>query len=167
MIGLLFLGLVGLWILAALMLSRWIGARVAGGRWRKPVAVASFIALLVLLLADEIIGGFQFRALCDREAKLVFNVDPASLKGKTVRASADPLDKKVRGTLVRITYTHSIYRDAEGGKELMSYTAYRAKGGWLIRALSFDDNMTPLTFKSSCNPLTSVNIGFKSVQHAQ
>jgi hypothetical protein len=167
MIGLLFLGLVGLWIWAALKLSRGIGARVAGGRWRKPVAFASFVALLVLPVADEIVGGFQFRALCDKDAKLVFNVDPASLKDKTVLAFTDPSDKEVGGTLVRITYTRSIYRDAESGKELMSFIAYRAKGGLFIRSLSFDDNVTPLAFKSSCNPLTSVSIGFKSVQHAE
>jgi hypothetical protein len=167
MTGLISLAIVGLWVWLAFKLSRFISGRVAQGRWAKPLTALLFLVLLPMPVIDEIIGGFQFRALCDKNAKLVFNVDPASLKGKTVHAFADPLDKQVGGTLVRITYTRSIYRDTEGGKELMSFTAYRAKGGWLIRALSFDDNMMPLTFKSSCNPLTSVSIGFKSVQHAE
>jgi hypothetical protein len=161
MIGLLFFGLVGLWIWAALKLSRWIGERVAGGRWRKPIAVVCFVALLVLPLADEIIGGFQFRALCDKDAKLAFYVDPASLKGKTVRAVADPLNQQVEGLLVKVLRSHSRYYDLSDGKELLSYTEYAARGGVLIRTLTGDASFAPMTFKSSCSPLPKTDFGFK------
>jgi hypothetical protein len=161
MIGLLFLGLVGLWIWAVLKLSRWIGARVAGGRWRRPVAVVSLIALMVMPVADEIVGGFQFRALCDNDAKLAFYVDPASLKGKTVRAVADPLNQQVEGLLVKVLRSHSRYYDASDGKELLSYTRYDASGGLLIRTLTTDASIAPLTFKSSCSPLPQTDFGFK------
>jgi hypothetical protein len=162
MIGLLFLGLVGIWIWVAVTLSRWIGARVPGERWRKPAATASFVALLVLPVADEIIGGFQFRALCDNEAKLVFNVDLASLKGKTVRSVANPSNKPVDGSFIRINRSHYRYYDADDGKELLSYTEFYARGGLLARALSGQSGITPLTFGfSTCSPLPQSDLGFK------
>jgi hypothetical protein len=165
MIGLLFLGLIGLWIWMAAKLSRWIGGRVAGGRWRKPIAAVFFVSLLVLPLADEIVGGFQFRALCKEKAVLKLNVDEASLKGKTARDVVEPFNKDVEGTAVTISYSHYSYRDVEDGKELLNFAIFRAKGGWLVRTLSGQSDMTPLTFnRSTCSPLPQTDFGLKLIK---
>ena len=167
MVGLIFLAIVGLWVWLAFKASKAVSSRITPGRWRRPVTVLLFLVLLPLPVLDEIIGGFQFRALCEKNAKLKFNVDPATLKDKSVRAYAKPSHEIVGGTLVEITHSHEIYRDAEGGQDLLSFDSYRAKGGLLIRLLSMDDNMMPMTFTSSCDPLTKATFELKSIQHGE
>jgi hypothetical protein len=162
MSGLIFLAIVGLWVWLAFKLSRFISGRLVQGRWAKPLTALLFLVLLPLPIIDEIIGGFQFRALCDRDAKLVFNVDPASLKGKTVRSVADPLNRSVEGSFVRIHQSNYRYYDADDGRELLRYTEFYAKGGLLTRALSGQSDITPLTFGfSTCTPLPQTDLGFK------
>lgn len=167
MIGLVFWALLGLWLWVAFKLSRWVAARAAPVRWRTPVTALAFVALHVLLLADEIVAGFQFRALCAKNAVLVLNVDAASLKGKTIRSAADPSNKDVAGTPVRIYYSHFSYRDVENDKELLNYTEYYAEGGWLIRTLSFSSGIAPLTFQATCSPLPQTGFGFKFAKNTQ
>lgn len=161
MAGLIVWAIFGLWVWFVVKTSKAIGTRITPGRWRRPVTVLLFLMLLPLPVLDEIIGGFQFRALCEKNAKLKFNVDPATLKGKTIRSIADPLNRDVEGTLVRIYYSHFSYRDVESDKELLNYTEYYAKGGLLVRTLSFDSNITPMTFTFTCSPLPQTDFGFK------
>lgn len=167
MAGLIVWSIFGLWVWFVVKTSNVLSSWITPGRWRWPIAALLFAVLLPFPVLDEIIGGFQFRALCEKNAKLTFNVDPATLKGKSVRGYAKPLDETIGGTLVRITHTHEIYRDADGGQDLLSLDSYRAKGGLLIRLLSMENNMTPMTFTSSCNPLTKITLGLKSVQHGE
>jgi hypothetical protein len=165
MTGLLVLALFGLWVWAVFKLSRWIGGQVQGGRWRWPIAALVFLVFLPLPILDEIIGGFQFRALCKEKAVLTLNVDEASLKGKTVRDVVEPFNKDIAGTAVRISYSHYSYRDVEDGKELLNFAIFRAKGGWLVRTLSGQSDMTPLTFnRSTCSPLPKTDFGLKLTQ---
>jgi hypothetical protein len=165
MSGLIFLAIVGLWVWLAFKLSRFISSRLVQGRWAKPLTALLFLVLLPLPVIDEIIGGFQFRALCDKDAKLVFNVDPASLKGKTVRDVVEPYNKDVEGTAVRISYSHYSYRNVEDGKELLNFSIFRAKSGWLVQTLSGQNDMTPLTFnRSTCSPLPQTDFGLKLTQ---
>jgi hypothetical protein len=162
MSGLIFLAVVGLWGWLAFKLSRFISGRLAQGRWAKPLTALLFLVLLPLPVIDEIIGGFQFRALCKEKAVLTLNVDEASLKGKTVSTLAEPSNQAVENTAVGIYYSHYSYRDVEDGKELLNFTEIRATGGWLVRALTGQRDITPLTFnQSSCTPLPQTSFGFK------
>jgi hypothetical protein len=93
--------------------------------------------------------------------EVAFYVDPADLKGKTVRAVADPLNQQVEGLVVKVLRSHSRYYDSSDGKELLSYTEYAASGGVLIRTLTGDASFAPMTFQSSCSPLPKTDFGFK------
>ena len=149
MIGIIFLAIIGLWIWADVRITRWLLRRVSSRILHHFLAIIVFVTLLVLPVADEIIGGFQLRALCEKNA--VLNVNAAKIIGKEVRVSTDPANNVVGGTMVRILYSRSSYRDADTNEELASYGYYVANGGWLIRTLSTDKYVTPLTFPSSCS----------------
>ncbi len=148
MIGLLFLAAIGLWIWAAIQLTRLLLRNVSSRNWRRVIAPVIFGALIVLPVADEIIGGFQLRTLCKTNA--VLKVDAEKIRGKKVRVSTDPANKEMDGTSVRIRYSRSFYHDAETNEELASSGRYVANGGWLIRTISTDNYIVPLTFPSTC-----------------
>jgi hypothetical protein len=165
MSGLFLIAIGGLWVWLLFKLSRFIGNAIARGRWAMPMTSLVFLVLLPLPVLDEIIGGFQFRALCKEKAVLKLNVDEASLKGKTVRDVVEPFNKDVEGTAVGISYSHYSYRDVADGKELLNFAIFRAKGGWLVRTLSGQSDMTPLTFNhSTCSPLPQTDFGLKLTQ---
>ena len=159
MIGILFLTVVGCWVWASVQLTRFLLRKISSRNWRLVVAPVSFVALLILPVADEIVGGFQLRALCKKNA--VFKVEAEKIRGKTVRSVVDPSNKDVEGTPIRIYFSHFSYRDAQTEEELASYTRYVAEGGWLIRTLSTDGHIKPLTFESTCDPTPSTDYGFK------
>ena len=83
------------------------------------------------------------------------------IRGRTIRSVANPLNKDVEGSPIRIYYSHVSYRDIETDEELANYTWYVAEGGWLIRMLSMDKHIKPLTFESTCNPTPSTDYGYK------
>lgn len=161
MIGLLFLGVVALWLFTARWLAKRATRRLAQGKLRMAVVLALTAVLIALPLSDEIIGGFQLSALCKKNA--VFKVDAERIRGKTVRSVADPSNEDVKGTPIRIYYSHLSYRDIDTNEELASYTRYVAEGGWLIRMLSMDDHIKPLTFESTCDPTPSTEYGLRVV----
>ncbi len=148
MIGLLFLAVLGFFVWACVLLTKLVLRKIPSRNWRRVIGPIVFVALLVLPIVDEIIGGFQLRALCQKNAML--KVDAEKIKGKKVRVSTDPANKEVDGTSVRILYSRSSYRDVDTNEELASSGRYVATGGWLIRTLSTDNYIVPLTFSSTC-----------------
>jgi hypothetical protein len=69
-----------------------------------------------------------------------------------VRVVADPVNKDVDSSPIRIYYSRESYRDVETNEELASYTWYVAKGGWLMRTLAMTNGISPLTIHpSSCS----------------
>lgn len=162
MIGLLFWTFIALWFVAAIWLARRIAKRMPQGIPRV-AAIWSFTALFIALpLADEIIGGFQFRSLCAKNT--VPTVDAERTRGRKVRVKTNPANKEVDGTWVRILYSHSSYLDADTNEVLFGSHRYVANGGWLIRALSTDNHMTPLTFESTCDTTPSTDLGLEFVR---
>jgi hypothetical protein len=147
-IGLLFLGLLAVWFMTALWLAMKATRRMRPGKLRTSVVCVITLILVTIPLTDEIIGGLQFKALCDKNA--VRKVDVEKTKGKKIRVSTDPANKEVDGTSVRILYSRSSYRDVETNEELASSGRYVANGGWLIRTISTDNHIAPLTFRSTC-----------------
>jgi len=147
MIGLLFWAFLVLWVLAAIWLARRIARTVPQGTARI-AAIGALTALFVALpVADEIIGGFQFRSLCAKNA--VLNIDAEKISGKTVRLVIDPSNSDVADTAIQIRFSRLSFRDTNTNEELASYFRYTAQGGRLIRVLAGGHEITPLTVHPS------------------
>lgn len=105
--------------------------------------------LFFLPLIDEIVGAFQFDALCKKLAVQI--VDEENARDKSVVFVSEPTIFASR-TAVRIRIEPNIYRDVITDKVLVSYNTLHANGGWLIRALGISNNNSPLLFSSGCSP---------------
>ena len=151
MTGLLLLAVVGLWVWACVAITREALRRVPSQPLRWLVAPTLFSALLILPLADEIVGGFQFRALCKKGA--VLRIDAEKAKGRTVRVVIQPSNEVVPGQALRTLHTHFSYRIVDSEVEIARYDTYVVNGGWFIRALGISNNNSPLTIGSpACSP---------------
>jgi len=151
MTGLLFLAVVFLLILLDLAIATWISRRFVSRRYWKYSTLVIFLCLLPLPVADEIIGGFQFRALCKEGAQL--KIDAEAIRGKAVYVTIDPSNEYLQGTAIPIQRSHFSYRDTSTDKEYANFDIYDVKGGRFIRALGIFENNAPLTMGfSSCSP---------------
>lgn len=150
MTGLLLLAVVGLWVWACVAITRAALRRVPSPPWRWLVAPTLFTALLILPVVDEIVGGFQFRALCEKGAVLQLGVKKPA--GRITRYVGDPIDADVSGTAIPILRSHIEYHDVATGELVASHDRYVAKGGFFVRLLGISENNSPLTIGApSCS----------------
>jgi hypothetical protein len=149
MIGFLFLLIVLVWVLALWGLAKLLTRKVRSVLIRLAVHAAVVLLGLIAPLADEFVGKAQFKELCRHKSEV--HVAASDLVGRRVSFIADPVDQPVPGLAVGVLHTRASYRDSESGKELASSDRYVASGGWLIRTLSGDRNIVPLTFSSTCD----------------
>jgi hypothetical protein len=161
MVAFVLIGLFIVWFFIARWLARMLTRSVNNEVVRRLLAGLTVMFLLILPLADEIVGGFQFRALCRENA--VLKVDAEKIKGKTIRVVIDPANKDVDNTAIRIYFSHLSYLDVVTNEELASYSWYVAKGGMLIRALAMGHEMPPMTFSPSCSGSLPESYGFKLI----
>ena len=70
MAGLLSIALLVGWLAVAVWIAKQITATVKNSLLRTALAIPLIAILVMLPVADEIIGGFQFRALCRENAVL-------------------------------------------------------------------------------------------------
>lgn len=153
MTGLFLLAVVGLWVWIAFKLSRRISAfaRLGSGKGRLLV----FVALMLLPLTDEIVGGTQFRVLCFNNAS-EFRLGVADPEGRTTRVTIDPSNEWLRGTAIPIRHSRYYYHDVNTGELVVEFDRYVAKGGLFIRALGISENDSPLTIgRPACSPQSS------------
>lgn len=150
MTGLLVLALFGLWLWAVVKFSRWIGGQVTGGRWRWPVTAVLFVVLVPLPVLDELIANHQLDSLCRENA--VMKIDETKIKGRSVRYSAEPLNRKVSGVAIPVTFTRGMFRDGETNAVLGTHSRYVAKGGIFIRAMGASESDSPMFARSGCAP---------------
>lgn len=150
MAGLLSIALLVGWFIAAVWLARRLTSRLKNGLLRAVLMTLAVVVLVALPVADEIIGGFQFRALCRDNAEL--KIDAEKIKGKTIQVVVDPANQDVDNTPIRIYYSRFSYRDVNSNEELATYSRYVAVSGWLVRALAMGNTFPPLTIHpSTCN----------------
>ena len=149
MIGLLALALLALWACAALAISVWISLRFKSSSRRPLIVLLAFTGLLPLPVVDEIIGGFQYRALCAEHAS-EFRLGRVDPKGKRVRLTIDPSNRYVAGTIIPIRHTREVYREVVSGEEVVSLDRYVASGGILMRTIGFGSPI--LISDSTCSP---------------
>jgi hypothetical protein len=160
MAGLLLIGILVAWLVAAGTIAAWITSRVRSAAWRFVLAPVVFVSLLALPFIDEIIGKYQLRALCEEGA--IPRYDEVRVRGKSVNLRRIPhphvpkvLDVPTRTVRAWIPILEQdiSWVDSQSGDVLISYKAYEAKGGWLIRALGISQTNAPLTFEPAwCRP---------------
>lgn len=157
MIGLMFLAGIGVWIVAAVYLSKW-AFNSLNPKWREPhVRRLFFVVLLILPIADEIIGRWQFHRLCEREAVVWLSPDWKEVK-KATRKSLP--QEEVNGTIFRVSKTVVEYSDHITGKTFLRTYHFSTHGGFLLDRLGLGLD-TAARFchpKSSDDVLQQVNI---------
>lgn len=145
MTGLFLIVVVFAWLVAVVFLTSWLMKRVS--IMQKPVRMAVALLIFVLLLplpvADEIIGGYQFRELCRQGA--VLRIDAEKAKGRTVKVVIEPSNEILPRTAITIYHSHLSFQDFKTGEEIASYDTYVAKGGWFIRMLGISGGNAPIT----------------------
>lgn len=132
MIGILFLMGIGLWLVAAALLSkrmpRWVGIT----KYTTAASLLFFPLVLTAPIADELIGRWQFYRLCDREA--VVTLSPEWEKVKRARRVSLPRSD-VTGAVIRIYSQGSEYVDIDTGKTFMTHPHFYTYGGFLFDRL--------------------------------
>jgi hypothetical protein len=134
MTGIFFFGILIAWFFAAKWLASKATQRMAFGEPRFLARVFLTVAIVIAPVADEIVGGFQFRALCAKNDAL--QTDSSRIEGKTVRPVVNPSRREIQSHAIKIYHTHVSYRDIESNEELASYSDYEAGKGLLKRALA-------------------------------
>ncbi|MGB8598829.1 MAG: hypothetical protein WCD07_03220 [Burkholderiales bacterium] len=147
MTGILLIGVVVAWLMAAIVMGAKIADKLNPPWLRTPAALLLMAILIPLPVVDEIIGGWQFKALCEKndikEAELV------RAKGMTLSSkSIGP--EKVEGTLLKIMAIKRSFQDPATSEKIVEFVDYTAEGGWLIRSLGISETKSPLIFGKSC-----------------
>lgn len=148
MSGILLIGMVLLWIWAAVAIGQMLTSKLKDSWIKSLVTFLVTSVLIPLPVADEIIGGFQFRALCNGEAVITYNKEKAY--GKTVHLKkVDRFDLPKMVLPVR----KEIWKYAEhiSDEDLISYVDFYSDGGWLSRAINFNNVHRPYTFLGVCS----------------
>jgi hypothetical protein len=149
MTGILLLFGVALWAYACWKAAAALGRRMRRSAWRLPAVATIFVVLVLLPVADEIVGGFQFRSLC---AGAVAHVEVRDVAGRVARYRGDPIDARLPGTAIPILYSHIEYSDVKTGELIARYDRFIAKGGLLVRTLRLSESNSPLTMgRSDCS----------------
>jgi len=151
MSGLIALVVLFIWGFICYQLSKLLMKKIA-----SPIAKNFGIGFLLLLffllpVADDIIGGFQFRSLCKEDARMF--IDEGKAKGTTVYFVGN--DVELFGYILPITKKTWSYKDAHTKEVVISWNEYRAKGGWLSHVIGFPQGNPPYTFNGVCYPVDS------------
>jgi len=161
MSGLLLLFVFGLWVVFVTWLTKSLIRAMQPGLFKRIVHLMLFSMLLIVPVADDIVGGFQFRALCRQGYPPVY--DEAKARDKTVKLKEVPvrilnqkpyLDiprKYIDYTIIPIREDSWEYVDHITGETLLSWKEYHAKGGWLSRVTGFPQDSPPYTFNGVCS----------------
>lgn len=128
MIGLLFILGFGLWLVAAIYLTkripRWLGVT----KHLTATSVLLFPVVLAAPVADELIGRWQFHRLCEREAVVTLSPDWEKVKRARER---DIPSVTLNGYFIRIRSQRMEYFDIDTGKNFLINQAFHAYGGFL------------------------------------
>lgn len=157
MIGLMFLVGIAVWLVVVSYLSKWMVGLLHPKWGNTPVRALFFVVLLILPIADEAIGRWQFNQLCEREAVVWLSPDWKEVK-KATRKSLP--QEEVNGTIFRVSKTVVEYSDSITGKTFLRTYHFSTHGGFLLDSLGLGlDTAARLCHpKSSDDVLQQVNI---------
>lgn len=130
MAGLIFFSTLALCLWGCVRLAGALGNLVPNPAWSRKVQVGTLMALLASPFADEVVGKYQFEALC--KANGIESVDVSRARGKRAKVHYGERHL-VAGTMVPIQVDDVTFRDADSGGTLFHYKDYHATGGWLMR----------------------------------
>ena len=142
MMGIALLAFATVWLAAVVAIAAFVARRVSVGAWRIPVGLVLAIALFPLPLIDDIIGGIQFRKLCEGNQSIYIL---PNAKGRSVYLADVPI-QEVKGLLVRVTSTEWRYVDVNTNETVVRYNTLTAGRGF------FRLGEAPLTFSPWCEP---------------
>ena len=148
MSGLILLLTLALCIWAGVWLVRFVGRKVPNPKWKAPVMVGLSLTLLTAPFVDEVIGMYQFEALC--KANGIESADVSKARGKRVRLEVGP-PAQLNGTITPGKVRDWYYKDAGNNDVLIHHKSYSTPGGWLVRytPLSMGSNH-PMLFQGGC-----------------
>ena len=148
MSGLILLFILCVWGAASFFLAKFIAKPIKNDGIQTGAIITLAALLFVAPVTDDIIGGFQFRALCSESA--IITIDEEKARGKSVLG--DSKNIALTSYILPINNRHAIYRDIDTKEVLLSWNEYRAKGGWLSRLIGFPQGSPPYTFNGVCYP---------------
>ena len=150
MTGFLLIATLALWTIAAWLASGWVVKSLRANWLKVCTRLLVFSGLMICLVVDEIVGGLQFKSLCEREA--VLKVSAEKVRGRTLKQislQSFPVD-----TILRIEQWRNSFVDATSGEEMASFSWLRTSGGWFIRTLGISEGDAPLLIHpSTCWPV--------------
>lgn len=147
MSGIILLLVLAAWVYVAKKLSRFFVREMHAGTKKNAVTIVLFVLLFIAPVADEIAGGFQFRALCTPENMLVY--DESKVRNKKV-VTKESIVKTIN-KIIPIRELTREWLDPANGQVLITHKMYHAKGGWLSRTIGFPQGSPPYTFNGSCS----------------
>jgi hypothetical protein len=151
--GLLILAILVGWFYLVKTISSAVVDKMAEGFKKTLVLSLTFIILLSAPVMDEIIGGFQFRALCAEQNIVIYDED--KLKNNVLIVS--PVSSVTTDEyLVSLRQTDMGGRDAKTGELLLQYTKNKANGGWISRLMGRTSQ--PITFNRVCGIKDELNL---------
>jgi hypothetical protein len=145
--GLILLFILCAWGYASYSLAILIAQPIKNPEIKTGVNIALLVLIFIAPVADDIIGGFQFRALCSESAVLV--VDEERARGKTV-TSQNIESKKHDEYFVPIVESYESYKAVGSNETIISWNVFRAQGGLLSRSLGLFQSSKPYTFTGVC-----------------
>jgi hypothetical protein len=148
MSGLILLFVLGVWFFIAKKLTSFLTTKMQVSTLKKATQVLLFAMILVAPVADEIVGGFQFRALCEREAVAIYDKD--KLYGKTVHQQSANVTY-FTNTILPSYKQLWVYADDTTNQEVISYADLHSDGGWLSRWIDFNSVHSPYSFIGHCS----------------
>lgn len=149
------LAAIATWCLLAFFVATAITRRMPTTSWRRPASVLVFALVFFLPVLDEIIGRFQFVAICRENSMIKVRAEQA--RGRTVHALSAKFEK-VGGTVVPVVIRQMRFVDVRTGEVIVSFRQLTAYSGLLAQAIGFPGGGVPLTFDGSCSPAARGNL---------
>ncbi len=143
MSGIILLVVLAIWFVIVTKLTAFFSSKIAPKPPKKWLYPIIFILLFIAPVADEIIGGFQFRAMCTPENLLVY--DAEKVKGKTLETN-----EATTRTINKIIPIRELTRewfDPETNEVLIKHKILHVGGGWLTRLLG----LPAYSFNGDCD----------------
>jgi hypothetical protein len=147
MSGIILLVVLAAWIFVAVKITGFFVRKIQFWVTKVLVAMVLFVLIFIAPVADDIAGGFQFRALCTPENILVY--DEEKVRNKRVITNESTV--KTINKIIPIRELTREWLDPVDGKVLITHKMYQAKGGWLSRSIGFPQGSPPYTFDGGCD----------------
>ena len=124
--------------------------------WKTLLRVLIVIGVPLLLVLDELVGKYQFDALCDQYSEFEIGViDPA---GRTARFKASPERELLRQMAIPIYRTRISYFDNKTEELIVAFERFEAQGGRLTTYLGMSEGNHPLVLsRATCSPESKLN----------